>query len=169
VLFNNWNALLGTLLVGVMAYISVVILLRISGKRTLSKWNAFDFIVTVALGSALANAILSQQVSLLQGITGLFVLIFLQLTVTWLSVRFRFIEKLVKSKPGYLVLDGEFLKDRMRKERVTESEVRAALRDKGIGSIKEVKAVILETDGNFSIIREAAEGPDSTLADVVKD
>ncbi len=58
-----------TLITGVLAYILIVLVLRLTGKRTLSKWNAFDFIVTVALGSALANVILSRDVSLAQGAT----------------------------------------------------------------------------------------------------
>ena len=65
--FNGWESLLRTLVVGVLAYVSLVVFLRISGKRTLSKMNAFDLIVTVALGSTLATVLLSKDVALAEG------------------------------------------------------------------------------------------------------
>ena len=51
--FDDWNGLLRTVVVGILADIAIVVLLRITGKRTLSKMNAFDLIVTVALGSTM--------------------------------------------------------------------------------------------------------------------
>jgi uncharacterized membrane protein YcaP (DUF421 family) len=164
--FSNINNLLNTIVVGVLAYIAIVFLLRISGKRTLSKWNAFDFIVTVALGSSLATAILSNQVSLAQGITGFFILIMMQFLVTWLSVRVKKLQKFIKAEPVYLLKNGNYLLDNMKKERVTETEIRAALRGDGISDIHEAGAVILETDGSFSIIKKISGGTGSTLSDV---
>jgi uncharacterized membrane protein YcaP (DUF421 family) len=164
-IFSDWNSLYNTLISGILAYIFIVFLLRISGKRTLSKWNAFDFIVTIALGSSLATAILSEQVSLLQGILGFAVLIFMQLIVTWLSVRIGFVQKLIKAEPALLFFEGKFVKEKMQQERVTESEVRAALRGEGIADISDDLIVVLETDGSFSIIK-GKPGARSTLVDV---
>jgi uncharacterized membrane protein YcaP (DUF421 family) len=165
-LFDGWSGIARTLLVGVFAYALIVVLLRVSGKRTLSKWNAFDFIVTVALGSTLATVILSKEVPLADGVAGFGALIFLQYLVTWLSVRFRPVHRLVKSRPTLLFLRGAFLPEALRRERVTESEVRAALRGQGIADAAKVYAVVLETDGSFSIIKEAGDGVPSTLVDV---
>lgn len=58
--FDSWATLFRTFLVGVMAYVILAAFLRVSGKRTLSKMNAFDLIVTVALGSTLATVLLSK-------------------------------------------------------------------------------------------------------------
>ncbi|RYZ79304.1 MAG: DUF421 domain-containing protein, partial [Proteobacteria bacterium] len=77
-----------TLTLGLMSYIGLVFLLRVSGKRALSKMNAFDLIVTVALGSTLATVLLSKDVSLIQGFAALALLLLMQFVVTWLSVRF---------------------------------------------------------------------------------
>ena len=154
-----------TLVVGILAYLAVVIVLRLTGKRTLSKWNAFDFIVTVALGSSLANVILSKEVSLAQGSLALALLCLLQLAVTWLSVRSDRFQKLVKSTPALLLFDGEFQQETLRRERVTEAEVRSALRGQGIAAVEEV-AVILETDGTFSVIRQWQGASRSALVDV---
>ena len=79
--------LVRVVIVGTLAYAALVALLRISGKRTRTKLNAFDLVVTIALGSTLATVLLSNQVSLAEGITALALLIALQFVITWLSVR----------------------------------------------------------------------------------
>jgi len=165
-LFNNFSSLVHTIIVGSLAYVAVIVLLRVSGKRTLSKWNAFDFVVTVAFGSTLATVLLSKDTSLLQGVLGFGLLIFLQLSLTWLAVRSPLIQQLIKSQPTLLLFKGEFQTIALRKERVTESEIYAAIRSKGVSSINEVEAVILETDGSFSVIQNVDFTSDSAMIDV---
>ena len=80
-LFDSWTGLGRVVLVGALAYVALVLLLRISGKRTLSKLNAFDLVVTVALGSTLATVLLSKSVALAEGVLALGLLIFLQYAV----------------------------------------------------------------------------------------
>ena len=164
-IFEDFTNIQRTLVVGVLAYVGMVLFLRVSGKRTLSKWNAFDFIVTIALGSSLATALLSKQTTLLQGLTGFALLIFLQFLITWGAVRSTWLQRLIKAQPVLLFYQGRYVEEALRRERVTVSEVRAALREKGIARMDEVEAVILETDGGFSVIREKI-GPGSTLCDV---
>lgn len=84
----------------------MVLLLRVSGKRTLTKMNAFDLVVTVALGSTLATVLLTKSVALAEGLTAFVLLIFLQFVLTWLSVRSRAVSRLVKSEPTLLVYQG---------------------------------------------------------------
>ena len=165
ILFDGWSPLVRTLLMGVLAYIALVLIIRSAGKRILSKWNAFDFIVTVALGSALASALLNRDVSLTQGILGFGVLVLLQLAVTWLAVRFRGVERLAKARPTLLLYHGRYRHAAMRRERVTEAELLATLRASGLSSHERVAAVVLETDGSFSVIQSLEDG-DSALRDV---
>ena len=157
-LIGSGSALLRTAVVGVLAYIALVLLLRASGKRTLSKFNAFDFIVTIALGSTLASVLTSQQVSLLQGITALVVLLGLQFAITWLSVRSTRVHGLVKSEPALLLHRGEPLSGAMRRERVTLEELKAAVRESGAGSLDEVEAAVLETDGTITVVLDTGDG-----------
>lgn len=148
------------------AYLAIVLVLRLAGKRVLSKWNAFDFVVTVAFGSILASTILSSQPDLTKGIVAFTVLAFLQVAITFLSVRCRVFEKLVKASPKAVLLKGKFQHAAMEKERVTEGEVRAAVRAKGVGALEDVYAVILETDGSFSVIHSIIENRISALSDI---
>ncbi|HEX6126976.1 MAG TPA: YetF domain-containing protein [Pyrinomonadaceae bacterium] len=153
--FDDVSGLFRTLAVGVFAYAALILSLRISGKRTLSKWNAFDFVVTIALGSTLATVILSKDVAFAEGIFALGLLIALQFVITWLSVRFDWVERLVKGEPTLLFDKGKFLRDAMERQRVAEDEVRMAIRAQGIAAIEAVEAVVLETDGSFSVIKRS--------------
>lgn len=79
-------------------------------------------------------------------------LISLQFAVTWLSVRFTWVRKIVKSEPSLLFYRGQMLQSAMREQRVTAEEVRAAIRSEGESQLENVEAVILETDGSFSVL-----------------
>ncbi len=134
--FSSATTLIRTLVVGVLAYVSLVLLLRVSGRRTLSKMNAFDLVVTVALGSTFATILLSRDVSLAQGVLALALLIALQYAVTWSSVRVAWVRKLVTGEPALLFYRGRFLGEALRKARVTEAELRAAVRASGSASLE---------------------------------
>jgi len=164
--FNNWIDLLHVVVVGTLVYVALIVSLRITGKRTLSKWNAFDFIVTISLGSILASAFLSKTVALTEGIFAVVVLISLQFLITWLSVRFASVRNLVKAQPTLLLDRGTMLQSALRSQRVTESEVRAAVRSAGIAALEDVDAVVLETDGSFSVIKHSEAVSRSALQDI---
>jgi uncharacterized membrane protein YcaP (DUF421 family) len=83
VFFESWLGLLRVVIIGAAAYAVLIVLLRISGKRTLGKMNAFDFVVTVALGSAFATVVLDKSVPL--AVLAFALLIALQFGITWLS------------------------------------------------------------------------------------
>jgi len=164
-LFDGWASIGRAVLSGGMAYIALVLMLRISGKRTLAKLNAFDLVVTVALGSTLATITLSKDVPLATGITALAVLIGMQYAVAWLSVRSRSVRRAVRSEPRLLVSRGRFLDSAMQAERLTEEEVLSALRNEGLSSAAEIDAVILETDGSLSVV-PATESPGRAMQPV---
>lgn len=154
--FQSWSSVGQTLLTGVAAYVALVVILRISGKRTLAKMNAFDLVVTVALGSTLSTILVSRDVPLADGIAALLLLVVLQLVVAWTSVRWRGFEQIVKSDPALLLYRGEYRHDEMRRQRVSEEEVHAALRSSGMVQPSDAGAVVLESDGSFSVIEREA-------------
>ncbi len=162
-LFHSWADLGRVAVVGGLAYPALVLLLRVSGKRTLTKLNAFDFVVTVALGSTLATVLLSKDVSLAEGLAALGLLIALQFFITWQSVRSPRFQRLIKAEPTLLLHRGEFLDQALRAERITREEVLAAMRASGVASVAAVAAVVLETDGSISTI------PDTGGANTARD
>lgn len=150
--FDNWESIFRTIIITLLTYVSLIFFLRTSGKRTLSQMNAFDMIVTFALGSTLATVMLNKDVALAEGLLALVLLILLQYGISFLSVRYKFINRLVKSEPTLLVHQGKMLKKSMLRERINEDEIMAFLRQKGKSSLQEVVAIVLETDGSLSLV-----------------
>ncbi|REK18878.1 MAG: DUF421 domain-containing protein [Planctomycetota bacterium] len=165
--FDGWAGLGRTIVVGLLAYVALVVLLRISGNRTLSKLNAFDLIVTIALGSTLATVLLNKNVALAEGIAAFALLIGLQFAVTWTSVRAQWVRRAVTGEPRMLLYRGRFLPDALRQTRVLEDEVRSAVRASGSDDLTSIEAVVLETDGSFSVVRQDGTAVRSSLSDVV--
>lgn len=157
-LFNGWQSLGRVVLAGVASYAALVVMLRVSGKRTLSKLNAFDLVVTVALGSTLSTAILDRSVALADGIAALAVLIALQYVVAWCATRSRRLDRLVKSEPRVLFYRGTFAREAMRDERISEDAVVAAVRAARVEDLEGVEAVVLESSGDLSVLRRPADG-----------
>ncbi|ODA67854.1 hypothetical protein A7A08_01021 [Methyloligella halotolerans] len=151
IFFQGWADIGRTLVVGVLAYVTLVVFLRISGKRTLAKLNAFDLVVTVALGSILASILLTEAVSLSEGATALAVLIGLQALVTFVSVRSAGFADLVRSEPSLLVHQGKYSMGTMKQERITRDEVLSAIRSSGGHDVTDAQTVVLESDGSLSV------------------
>jgi uncharacterized membrane protein YcaP (DUF421 family) len=149
-LFQNWSGIFRTILVGILAYVTLVLFLRISGKRTLAKLNAFDLVVTVALGSTLSAILLQESVALAEGAVALGLLILMQYLVTFISVRSRGFAKAVRSEPTLLAHDGAFCDEAMKRERITQEEALCAVRSAGGQDIESVKYLVLESDGTIS-------------------
>ena len=146
--------------------LSLVALLRVSGKRTLTKLNAFDLVVTVALGSTLATVLLSRDVPLLDGLTAFALLIFAQFVITSLSTRSSRFKRFVTSQPRLLVYRGQMLHEALRDERLTEEEIYAAVRGNGLARLEEVGAVILESDASIHVLPLESAGPVDVLRGV---
>lgn len=150
--FQNWSGIVRTVVVGSLAYASLVLFLRISGKRTLAKLNAFDLVVTVALGSTLSAIILQESIALAEGAIALALLILLQFLVTFMSVRSGRFASALRSEPALLARDGQFCSSAMKQERVTQDEALSAIRASGGNDMKDVSMLILESDGTISVV-----------------
>lgn len=169
IFFNNWESVVRTLVIGILAYLSLIAMLRISGKRTLSQMKEFDFIVTVALGSTLATVLLNKDIVLLDGIVALALLIFLQYILAKMAVRSSAFQKVISSEPTLIFFKGEFLTNALKKERVTEPEVRSILRSQQVESLSQVEAIVMESNGQFSVVKSGSlSDPDSPLYNVKK-
>jgi len=162
--FDGWDSILRVVAVGVLAYAGLVLLLRISGNRTLSKMNSFDLVVTVAFGSTLSTILVNKNVSLATGLAALALLVLLQFAITWTSVRVRLVNSAVKTQATLLVRKGSLLHDAMRSVRITEDEIRSAVRKQGHGSLDAIAAVVLETDGSLSVVAADKAGDRAALS-----
>ena len=150
--------------ISIAVYVVVLLLLRMSGNRTLAKTAAFDQVVSVALGSVLATVILSKDTRLADGATAFLMLIVLQFVVATLILRSSLVQKLVISKPQVLVQDGRLREKDMRRVRLVTSDVHAALRKAGVGRVEDAALVVLESDGTFSVVKASSGTTLNTVA-----
>ena len=148
--------------VGTLTYISIIFILRISGKRTLAKMNAFDFVITLALGSAYGRILTAKQVSVAEAFTTFALLALLQFIVSSLENRSRWFYQLLTSQPTLLYYRGRFPDKAMRKQRVRKESLLGTVRKKKYSSLEEVEAIILESDGSLSIIGKSPQTDQSS-------
>ena len=135
------------------AMIWVVMLVRVTGLRSFSKMTTFDFVMTVAVGSLLAGA--SQSINwnvFVQSLTAMATLFLVQ----YLSARLRnasnTFETLVQNSPVVLMRDGVIIDEALTKTRVAKSDLIAKLREANVLDLSQVRAVILETTGDVSVL-----------------
>jgi uncharacterized membrane protein YcaP (DUF421 family) len=168
IFFKDWISLLRVAVTTPVVYLAVVLFIRWFGKRSTSKMNNFDWIVTVALGSIVGSVILLKDVVIIEALEAIALLLALQYVVTKLSVTVPSFSQAIRSSPTLLFFQGEFLEKAMQAERVTTSEIMAAIREAGHNSVEEVGAVILESDANLSVLPRRGEGSPAILQDVSK-
>lgn len=161
-LFSDQLTIFRIIFIGTIAYLSLVLIIRLFGKRVLAKMNAFDFLVTVALGSILATTVVSKDLALIDGMIAFVLLIVLQFILAKLTMFSKWVNYLVKAEPVALFYKGEFDYKAMKKERVLEEEIYQAIRSKGVSSLNDVLAVVLETTGDISVLSKSNHYPDKT-------
>ncbi len=132
-------------------YVAVILFTRIAGKRSFSKLSSFDFAMTVAIGSLIATTVLSESVSLLQGVVGMAAIYLLQISAALLR-RFKFFRNAIDNAP-LLLMDGpNIMEDNLKKARVTKGDLRNKLREANVIRIDQIKAVVFETTGDISVL-----------------
>jgi uncharacterized membrane protein YcaP (DUF421 family) len=164
--FDSWSTVLRIVLVGAASYAALVVLLRVGGKRILAKLNAFDLVVTVALGSILATSVLSKDVHYVDALAGMALLIGAQWLVSRLTTSLPGGRRFVNAEPTLVVSNGEVLETSLSRLRLTRGEVLQAVRSSGQGGLDGIAAVVLEPDGTLSVIRRSAMGDGQALAEV---
>lgn len=136
----------------VLIYLLIILYIRFMGKRSTSQLNNFDWIVTVSMGSIVASTIVLKNVSVTDGGISIFILMLLQYILTKCMYKSKFFRSIVKSTPQLLLFEGEFIDENMKKERILKPEVYAAIRQSGLKSVKQVYAIVLETNSKISVI-----------------
>src|SRR3954464_243476 len=166
--FESWYNVGRTVTLSVIGFAALITMLRVSGKRTLSKMNVFDFVFVVAVGSVFAATIISKDVTLFEGFSALVSLVGFQAILAKIAAHSRRAERIINGDPVLLLSKGRFIHSALKRERVTEEEVRASIRSKGVNRVEDVDAVILENDGTLSVAWESRGPGQSSLVDAVR-
>lgn len=168
-LWNGWQALIRILVVGILCYIALVVILKVTRKRTLASLTAFDFVVTVAIGAVYGRLLTAKDVSISEAVTAFMLLAFLQFLFSWLQMRIEIFRKIFTSRPVLLYYKGEFIEKAMRKEKIQKSELIGEARKKGYGNFQEIQIIILENDASFSIIGKLTDSDGATYKEFIQD
>lgn len=160
---TTWSDILMVLISSIGIYFAVILFTRISGLRSFSKMSSFDFAMTVAVGSLIATTILMPDPPLLLAIVALAALYGLQIAIAKLRGISEIIDNLVDNQPVLLMRGTEVLDDNMRSTKVTYDDLRAKLREANVTQLMQVKAVVLETTGDISVLHN--DDPDHNLDD----
>jgi uncharacterized membrane protein YcaP (DUF421 family) len=139
-----------------VVYISLFIGLRLMGKRELGQMTVFDLVVVLLLANAVQNAMVGPDTSLWGGLIAAAVLLVLNRGVAMLRLHRDAWGRLLEGTPTVLVQSGQFLDPALRKEGIERAQVLMAMREHGIGDIKEVQLAVLEIDGSISVVPKEA-------------
>ena len=150
--FDNIDKLGRIIVTAVMVYVLIVIITKVSGKRSTSQLNNFDWIVTVMIGSLGASTILLKDIPFIEGASSIVALYVMQFLVTkYASISPEF-SSFILSEPRIVFYQGQFLPDAMRDERLTRQEIECAMRSEGVNSFDDIEAIVFESDAKLTII-----------------
>lgn len=152
ILFDLWQDIQSVFITAVCAYILIIVMLRLSGKRSLSKLNIFDSIITIALGSILASIIITKSVTLMDGFVAVAILLIAQQIITLSSLRWPIVEDLINPRPTIVFEQGDFIREKMKQSRITRDEIYAEVRQQGFICLDDVFAIVVESNGNLSVL-----------------
>lgn len=152
-------------------YISIILLTRLMGLRSFSKMSSFDFAITVAIGSTVASTIVLESVSLMKGAVSLAALYTAQFVVAFLRARWTGIGRVVDNQPLLLMAGRDIFEENLEKAEITRGDLRAKLREANVIHLSQVRAVVMESTGDVSVLHADEEGPnlDPDLLSGVRD
>jgi len=136
---------------GLIVYGSVLLLLRLSGKRQIGQMTPFDLVLLLVLSNAVQNAMNAGDNSVSAGLILAVTLVAANAALGYFTWRSRRFESLVEGRPQLVVHDGRLYHDVMRRERITLDDLHKALRHAGLDRISDVHFAILETDGTITV------------------
>ncbi len=136
------------------AYLLLLAMVRLIGRRTASQLAPFDLVLLFMFGGIAINAVVGEDHSMVAALTALATIGLCHVGVSWLKARSPWFGRLVDGTPVVIYEDGQWHEDRMRALRVLEADVMAAVRQRGLMRLEQVRYAIAERDGKVSIIAE---------------
>lgn len=148
---EEWVFLLEIILRTIIMFLTIIIGLRVLGKRGVKQLSVFELVVIIGLGSAAGDPMFYKDVGIMSSIIVFVVIILVYSLLTYLIGRFKKFENLLEGKPIFLIQDGVFLVDNFKKENLGSDEFFSELRLKGISHLGQIETAIEETSGDISV------------------
>jgi uncharacterized membrane protein YcaP (DUF421 family) len=137
-----------------LVYVAIMVLVRLSGKRTVGEFTPFDLVVVILIGESTQGALTGGDESVVGALIVSATLIAMNYTVGFITARSKLADRIVEGEAVLLMRDGRVLADVLKRNNVPESDLDEALRAEGVAERQEVRREFLETDGTISVIRK---------------
>lgn len=144
---------LNLLVRAVAVYLVVLILLRLGGKRQIGQMGATEFVAVLLISNAVQNSMNGGDNSLIGGLWLAAILIAMSTAISWITYKSRFFAHLFEGTPTLLVHHSKVITKNLKREMMTQRQLREMLRHQGFRSLTEIKDVILEADGTLTVVR----------------
>ncbi len=135
----------------VLFYFLILFVMRVMGKREVGELGVIDIVVFIIMAEVAAFALDSPDEKLIEAIVPIFILVVIQLTTSFISLKSKKFRDLVDGDPSTIIRDGQIMEDEMRKQRYNLDDLFQQLREQKVGSIRDVSYAFLEPSGNLSI------------------
>lgn len=136
----------------IILYCSVIFAMRIMGKRTLGEMHSTELVVSIMISDLATVPMQSKSTPLFDGIVPIFTLVILELVFAFLILKSRVIRRVLVGRSCHVVNGGKLLEKEMAKVRVTVDDVEEQIRINGYTSLKEISEIVIETNGQVSVI-----------------
>jgi uncharacterized membrane protein YcaP (DUF421 family) len=140
-----------------IVYFVLLLMIRVSGKRSMGQFTSFDMLLIVLLGNAVQNALLGTDNSVTGGLILAATLIVLNWSVGYLAARSARAERVLEGEPVVLARDGHVFRDVLRRELVSRADFEKAMRENDCSEIDHVALAMLETNGHITIVHKAGQ------------
>ena len=143
---------------GVAIYLVLLVIIRLSGRRTMDQTTPFDFVLLLIVAETTQQALLGDDFSITNAVVLIVTLFLMDIALSFLARWFPTLGKIVEGKPTFLVMDGKVDERALRKTRLSESDIMVAARKQhGLERFAQVKHAVLETDSGITVIPRQSE------------
>lgn len=151
----------------VVLYFLIIFAYRIMGKKEVGQLNIIDLIVSLLIAELAALSIEKNNVSIMMSVVPIFTLVFIQVVLSFISLKSDGIRKFLDGNPSVIIQDGKLKFNEMSKLRYSLDDLITQLREKGIDSIEKVNYAVLENDGKLSVFSSTNNYPMPIIMDGV--
>ena len=139
---------------GIIIYIFLIILLRVTGKRQIGQMSPFDLVLLLVLSNAVQNSMNGGDNSVIGGMISAATLVAINWLVGLLTYKSKRVERMVEGRPEVLIHNGRLFQKVMEREKLTHHELMSALREAGCDAIDDVHVAFVENDGTISVVQK---------------
>lgn len=142
-----------------LLYLLIVGAMKIMGKRQIGQMQLSELVTVTMLSELASYSILDTDIPLIYSAIPVFVLIALEVSISYFSIKSRFVSRLFDGRPSYLIYKGEINQKELTESRLTLTEIISEVRASGFNSVSEIYYMILEPNGKVSVIPKISQQP----------